>query len=178
MNKRLFVAVNIPGELKARLYAEAGKLLESVKEKKPVSEENIHLTLEFLGLKTEEEEERIIKALEKIRFKKFEAVVSGIGFFTGFNRTIVFYDIGEGKKKFKELNGMVDKAVGKKEKEEFRTHLTVARVGKVLSKSLREELEGKALAGGEFKVESFELMQSKLSSKGPAYSIVKSFKLS
>jgi len=74
---RLFVAIDLPEPVRARLAALAGGIPGA----RWVSADNIHLTLRFIGEVDEGKFEDIAEALESIEAPGFEVVLEGIGHF-------------------------------------------------------------------------------------------------
>ncbi len=74
---RLFVAIELP-ELQRKLLSE---ILRGISDARWVNTERIHLTLRFIGNKTEDELASISTALTQVEFAPFEARLSGVGTF-------------------------------------------------------------------------------------------------
>jgi len=174
---RLFLAINLPPELKKKLF-ELGRPLRSMGDVKPVEGENIHLTLKFLG---ESDPDKVIAALEKVKAKPFDATLKGVGVFPKPDYVrVVWAGCDKGAQEIVTLHKLVENALPQFEKDrDFHPHATLARVRFLKEKKEMADFLGKnkETVFGSFKAESFELMNSELSSGGPRYSVVKSFKL-
>lgn len=173
---RLFIGINISEEVKE----EAVKIQEKIKklgELTLVPKENLHITLKFLG--EIEDSEKIIKKLNNIKFKQFSLKATNIGFFPNNNYIKVVW-IGFVGNEILALQKQIDKTLEEdfKKEKNFVTHATIARV-KYLSpedKTEMNELKTISLRSSEFKVNSFKLMKSTLTSNGPAYETLRTFK--
>lgn len=174
---RCFIAVNLPEEIKEKI----GKLAEKldVDGIKPVETNNLHITLKFLGEIDDETIGKIENTLDKIKLDKFNISIEGIGVFPNENYVKVVW-IGCISKELEMLAETIDTNLKEKfqiESEHFVGHLTIARVKRKidLSKFLNENRNVKI---GTVEVNSFELMESKLTPNGPEYSAIKRFILS
>lgn len=173
---RLFIGINISEEVKE----EAVKIQEKIKklgELTLVPKENLHITLKFLG--EIEDSEKIIKKLNNIKFEQFSLKATNIGFFPNNNYIKVVW-IGFVGNEILALQKQIDKTLEEdfKKEKNFVTHATIARV-KYLSpedKTEMNELKTISLRSSEFKVNSFKLMKSTLTSNGPAYETLRTFK--
>jgi RNA 2',3'-cyclic 3'-phosphodiesterase len=128
---RLFVAVDIDDAIRERM----SRFLEGVRgfaeEARWVRPESLHVTLKFIGEKSEEEVENIKCALETIEAGAFEMSIRGYGFFPGARAPRVFWVGIEGGPKLTSLAATVDEKLAPldipKEEHAFTPHLTLAR---------------------------------------------------
>jgi 2'-5' RNA ligase len=170
---RTFVAIPLPKEIRENIYKESKEFdAEGVK---LVEEENLHLTLAFLGELKEQRVEEVKNEISKIKFKKFKLSLKGFGTFPGFLR-VIFVNVNANElellhkevvKALKNLNLIFD--------ERFSPHVTIARVNK-LSKdkveSIRKKIEEKKETDfGNFLVDKICVMSSKLTQNGPIYNV-------
>ena len=174
---RLFIALNIPEEIRKKLYEEAVLLKkEGMFEGKVTGKDNLHLTLKFLGDVEEEKVGEIKERLNGISLGKFDVMLGGLGVFDeNFVRIIWASLLG-----VEELQGEVDRVLlGMFPREErFMGHVTIARVKNVKEKrSLIDRLKVVRLDNFKFRVESFELMKSELSKSGPEYEVLEKIEL-
>jgi 2'-5' RNA ligase len=180
---RAFIAVPCPDELKKRIQgiqvdvSKFGKM-------KLVEQENIHMTLKFLG---EVDDNRIDELVSELDFisenEKFDITLRGVGAFpsAGYVR-VLWVGVDEGSEKLKMIQKRVDGKLsshGFERDSRFHPHFTVARVKSIdkdrISVFLREN---SGLELGRFPVRRIDLMKSKLNPNGPAYSIIHAFELS
>jgi len=180
---RLFVAVNIPEDIKEKISDMQSRLKKALCDVNWAVADKFHLTLKFLG---EVEEEVLPSASECIAksvsgFGKFRITFSGAGAFPCNEKPkVVWAGINEGKKELERLaanieNGL-EKLGYKKENRSYSAHLTLGRVRSfqnisALSKKIIT-LEG--FESGGFTVESADLMQSLLRPEGPEYKCLRS----
>lgn len=194
---RLFVAVDVPGELKERIERDVVNPLRS---KLPGARwtrpEGRHLTLSFLGDVDEGRLPAISSALGSVASgaRAFEVAFEGFGFFPGrppsrrrgAKRPRVFWiGVGQGSTELVDLQRNVATAmegVGfEGEKRKWSPHLTLARFPKPatapapLLAPLAESADLDIDVSGAFVVDRVVLFRSKLHPEGASYSVVKEF---
>ncbi len=172
--KRLFVAVEIPEQIRETIFLEISQKLPAGK-MSLVKKENLHLTLCFLGYLNEKEEKKVVDALMEIKMMAFE-----IGFFgfSHFDKRVLFIEVTKGKKELEEIS----KALSGKTpycKGEFHAHLTIARNKDLSGKEFESVLEGLSKTGFQagFLATEIKLFESRISSDGPKYFLVHEKKL-
>lgn len=175
MNKRIFIAVNLPSETKKEIYERISKKID--KEKcKVVEEKNLHITLRFLGYLSEASINELKEKMKELSKEKgFKARIAGVGEFNG---RIVWIGVEEGKEKMNELSEKLGEVIGVKD-ERFHPHVTLARVKKMSHgevKELKEKLN-ELNYSKEIEIKSVDLMESVLERKGPKYLLLQSFPL-
>lgn len=170
---RIFVAVPLPDELKERL----GRLGKEIEQDgiKPVNPGNMHITLKFLGDTDEKKLGDIEKSLREVSFSRFTCNAKNIGVFPSQEYIRVVWAGAESGNAMESLAEKVNDVLdGYGEKEQFSSHITIARVkrrvelGGFLEKHAKDDF-------GSFEVSRFELMQSELRKEGPVYSVLASF---
>lgn len=176
---RLFIAVDLPSEIK--------KYLSSLKNSFPkkgkvawVREENLHVTLKFLGEVEEARIAGIINGLSDIQFDKFSLTLSRLGFFPGESAPRVFWANFTDASKLKNIAHEMDMKLKEFKKDHpFQGHLTLARI-KYLSLEEKDQFLKEAgkmnLENKSFVVEEFGLYHSTLSQKGSKYGIISRFR--
>ena len=130
---RLFVALDIDDNLRSRI----ARFLDGVRGFAPDARwarpESLHVTLKFIGEKSEEEVEKIKRLLETIKAYTFEMSFRGYGFFPGARAPRVFWIGIEAGSQLSSLAATVDENMASldipKEEHAFNTHLTLARGG-------------------------------------------------
>jgi 2'-5' RNA ligase len=175
---RLFVAINLPPEVRRDVAQATEPLRAAAPELAWVQEPLLHLTLKFLGEQPPEVVDRLQNTLTAIGSRHRELVMelAGFGAFPNFRRARVVW-IGitpEGRLELvhHDLEVACEQLGFELEGRPFRPHLTLARVKRPLA-----EPEARALARAakavdfstEFVVQSIDLMRSQLSSNGPTY---------
>lgn len=169
---RCFISIDLPSEIKK----EVGKIQKKLPpfSGKITEEDNLHLTLKFLGEIDRRKVEEVKNRLKKIQFNSFNVEIDFIGVFDNrksqtYSRSLIVWlhlkNCDELQKKIDEcLQGIF-----KKEKR-FMSHLTIARVKSVKDKiSFVNELKRIKVPAVKFRVDSFELKKSVLGSSGLIY---------
>ncbi|MDQ7780313.1 MAG: RNA 2',3'-cyclic phosphodiesterase [Planctomycetota bacterium] len=186
--KRLFIAVEMDESVRKRIAEMTAPLKKANADVKWVQQDNLHITLKFLG---EVDEGRIGVIVDAARgalagFKPFVLTLGELGTFPPRGKPRVIWlairDVGG---VLAGMSGALEKALEKEgfpaEDREFTAHLTL---GRVRSPKGVERLEAamaglSAGAGGEFaqKVDKVFLVRSVLTSAGPVYSTEHAFQL-
>lgn len=171
---RLFVAVDIPPEIKREL-GHAQKNLPEEGGLKKVELPQMHITLKFLGEVNPRMLDRVDAVLREVEFSGFKVKVRGIGAFPNERYVKVVWagcESPELEALAHEING---KLSGMFAKEEFTPHLTIARVKRklVMDDYLKKYAEWKF---GDFHVREFHLVESVLERSGPKYSVLASYR--
>ena len=185
---RLFIAVNLPVEIKRSLGSFIQVLRRFPLDARWVTEANLHLTLQFLGNVSEERVPAIVQGLNRAAagVAPFKLVISGVGVFPSVERPRVLWVGVSGETIIlTDLHRRVQEEMGllgfEAERRRFSPHLTLARRSprgfrKLLQKA--EEYAERAKSFGETRVVSIELMQSELSPAGAKYYVLASMPLS
>lgn len=179
---RLFVALEIPTEVRENLAA----LIESLRAISPqarwVRPENLHVTLKFIGEVREAKLSAIRAALASVRSEQPVTLdFRGLGFFPSEKHPRVFWAGIEASPNLKTLAAEIDGAAEKlgipREQRPFSPHLTLARFEPPrMPEKLRAATQGNA--GREFgslRTTQFHLIESKLKRSGAEYTTVESF---
>jgi RNA 2',3'-cyclic 3'-phosphodiesterase len=194
---RLFVALDIDDDIRERI----SRFVEGIRTFAPdvrwARPESLHVTLKFIGERSEHEVEGIKRALDAVGGESLQLNFRGYGFFPGARAARVFWIGIEAGPQLGSLAAHVDGKLAAlnipKEEHAFAPHLTLAR-GKGGSGAPRkrssDSVDGKfsrlqqklaALPAPEFgtmAVRKFFLYQSQLSSGGSKYTKLAGFKLS
>lgn len=186
MGIRSFIAINLNNNIKKGLIKIEDSLRNIFKYSKInwVKEENLHITLRFLGEIEEEDIEKIENTLYPL-FSKYDSLnlnFHNFGIFPGIKHPRVLW-IGSDyepsfQKLYKEFNMVIEK-LGFPEDKPFLPHITLGRI-KYMHKrdlnGLKEFINTFSISYKE-KVEKIDLMRSVLTSKGPIYTVIRSFYL-
>ena len=128
---RLFVALDIDDVIRSRIARFLDGVHGFAADARWVRAESLHVTLKFIGEKSEDEVREITRALETIEASSFEMSCRGYGFFPGVRAPRVFWVGIEGGPKLTSLAGTVDETLARldvlKEEHAFSPHLTLAR---------------------------------------------------
>jgi 2'-5' RNA ligase len=173
---RLFVAVDLPAEIKAKIDVLGRQIEEPAL--KLVEPENLHVTLQFLGEVEEGNMNTVVAALRKVKMAAFEIEIAGVGAFPSATRINVVWLACKGL--LPELAAKVAAGLlplGFKPDKPFASHLTIARV-KYKPEKLPERLINlQNVTVGKMKVERFVLKKSTLTPEGPIYEDIATFEL-
>jgi len=176
---RLFVAMDVPDEIKGVISTALEGLKSGVEGVRWVKPENIHLTLKFIGDYEERKLDRLVDEVRKaaLRSPRFTALLGGCGAFSSPSKArVIWVDMREGGEGAAVVARKVDSRLGKigvkRESRPFRAHLTLGRLKRPKDCSdmldrLDDDLE--ELAEMPFDVHEIVLYRSLLSSEGPTY---------
>jgi len=174
---RLFVAIRPPEAIRDRLI----DAMEDSPELRWVGDEQLHLTLRFIGEVERPLADDIALALTRIRSDRFELRVTGVGIFERRSGGTLWAGI-EPKQPLAALAAKVERACVaaglEPEHRAFHPHITLARFNRASATAAQAFLERtRALASPPFAVTSFILYESHLSRHGPHYEEVAEFPL-
>ncbi len=176
---RLFVAVEIEDRSTlARIIGIRNRVSSLGADLKPVEDENIHLTLRFLGEVEEQLIPSIYRAVDELStFRQFTMMVRGLGAFpNNRNPRVVWVGISEGSETLRSMRSAIDRGLrGLKiyeDEHSFHPHITIARIrGRsnidILSRFIEENTD---LELGSSPVTKVVLKKSILTPRGPIYS--------
>jgi len=175
---RAFIAVEIDQPHKQKLSDLITHFKKSDADIKWVTENQMHLTLKFLGNIEQEKTQEISDILKGIAdsSNSFDIQFSGIGAFPNLKRPrIVWIGIEKGSELLKLLNSKIEYGLEKigfeKEKREYKTHLTLGRVKSLKNIKELTSLIDKTTLGfqDKIKIDKLTLFQSTLTPKGAVY---------
>jgi 2'-5' RNA ligase len=174
---RLFVAIRPPEVIRDLLI----DTMDYSPELRWVGDEQLHLTLRFIGEVERPLANDIADALWTIRFPAFELRIAGVGRFERRNGGAVWAGIAP-KKPVADLAAKIDRACVsaglEPEHRAFHPHVTLARWNRTGSDAaLRFERRESGLSSSTFAVNHFDLFESHLSRHGARYSIATTFSL-
>jgi RNA 2',3'-cyclic 3'-phosphodiesterase len=179
---RLFVALEIPANVRENLAASIDQLRGTEPRAKWVRTENLHVTLKFLGQTPEDKLGRLEAVLGEVRSAlAIELRFHGVGFFPNDKRPRVFWAGMTASANLAPLAGDIDRAAAKlgfpPDTREFTPHLTLARFDPPgLSPQLRAAAQEFATRDfGTLNTTSFHLIQSKTKPTGAEYTTLRSF---
>jgi 2'-5' RNA ligase len=179
---RLFIAIEVPGEIRNALAAFLKELQEIAPKAKWVRPENLHMTLKFLGETHGAKLSQLEGSLKTIRSPESVSLeVRGLGFFPNEKRPRVLWAGVESTANLRPLAGDIDRSVHQLgfplEQRPFTPHLTLARFNPPgLPPNLGKTVEQHASCGfGSFTAHQFHLIQSELKATGAEYTTLESF---
>jgi RNA 2',3'-cyclic 3'-phosphodiesterase len=179
---RLFVALEIPSEVRGNLAAMVEALRTISKEPRWVRPENLHVTLKFLGEVPETKLDAVRTALAQIRSEQpVKLDFRGLGFFPNEKHPRVFWAGIEASANLMKLPGDIEGAMEKlgipRERRPFSPHLTLARFERpAVPEKLHAAIAESAQRDfGTLQTNEFHLIQSKLKPSGAEYTTLASF---
>ena len=166
---RLFVAIRPPEEIRDLLIDAMGDSPEL----RWVQDDNLHLTLRFIGEVERPLADDIALALSRIRSERFELRITGVGLFEQRNGGALWAGV-QPREPVTALAAKVERAcVGaglEPERRAFHPHVTLARWNRREARAAQALLErNRALASEAFAVDRFILVESRLSRHGAHY---------
>lgn len=178
MEKRIFIAINLPDEIISGLKAneKRWKGLHI----KWTNASNMHITLQFLGNVNRKDFNSILLAVEKTisQLAPFYVTLDRIVLGPNSSEPTMFWATLLVDINLMKLKRLLDESLKSYgyflENREFKPHITLARAR---GNQLKGRKTNVLLRGMRFKVESIEVMQSQLHPGGSKYKIAKSFKL-
>jgi len=175
---RLFVAIPLPETVRRRL---AG-LCSGVRDVRWVAEENLHLTLRFIGEVEEPQAVDIAAALHGVRGGPFPLALTGVGHFESGRRVRVLWAGVEPSAALTMLQERVESALRRAgvppDSRRFTPHVSLARLKAAPPRRVGTWLEAHSLFRTEpFLVERFVLFESYLAHSGAIHSPLEIFAL-
>ena len=179
MQRRVFIAINIPELVKKRLAQKTGKWADLPVRWAP--ENNLHLTLAFLGYVEDEKILSICDAVNKAvkNFESFEISFSKITIGPSENQPRMIWVVGEKSNKLKLLVEEIEKSLKtfQREKKTFSPHITLGRITKEKWRKLSPKPEINELINFVIPVDKIEIMESLLKKGQRKYLLLESFSL-
>ncbi|MEN8222488.1 MAG: RNA 2',3'-cyclic phosphodiesterase [Acidobacteriota bacterium] len=179
---RLFIGIKLSEQVKEKLCEICRDLKDIAPKVKWVKEDNIHITLKFLG-ETEKKDQIIDILTKNISVPPFKLKYSGIGKFGIGDELRILWAGIHPSDELSELFSQMEKGMEQLdfpgEKRKFSPHITLGRnkYGKMLPE-FRQKIEDLSEYDfGEQEITSFQLIKSKLVLSGPIYSTLSDFPL-
>ncbi len=184
---RIFIALDIPGEIRARISEFMERARAHAPEAHWARPEGVHVTLKFVGEVSDAKVEEIKSALATIQAEPFHVSFAGAGFFPTPRSPRVFWIGVEGGGALAGLAAAIDSATHElgiaREDRAYSPHLTLARSGTgpgaaQLLRPLQHLLQAEgALHFGTMTAREFFLYRSELQKGGARYSKLERFGL-
>lgn len=167
---RLFIGLEIPAELRSRM----AMLARGVDAARWVAEENLHITLRFIGEVPEDRAEDLAAALDAVRASPFDVTLSGAGHFESGRRVRTLWLGIERNEAMKFLYEKVESALVRAglepEGRKFKPHVTLARLKDAPPSAVKGWLAANTMFKAvPFTVDRFVLFSSRLGRQGPTY---------
>jgi len=178
MKKRIFVAINLPAEMKRQIESLAERLRSVDSNIKCVNPESVHLTLAFLGA-VDEEEIAKITAISKLIAKNqngFILELRGVGFFPSPSTPQVIWIGGEDNFHLinlqKNLVNQLRMSGFIIERRRFAPHLTIARIKNKIKNLDKVSDLVRDINLGKMPVSSIDIVESVLKKEGPEHKTI------
>ena len=173
---RLFVAIRPPEPIRDCLI----DVMDDGADFRWQSDDQLHLTLRFIGEVERPLANELAVALEAVRAPAFELRLSGLGSFDRRSGGVLWAGV-EPAEPVRALAARIERvcqAAGlPPERRAFHPHITLARWKGPRSREARAFLDGRPLTSDPFPVQAFILYESRLSRHGAHYEEVKRFVL-
>lgn len=174
---RLFVAIRPPDTIRTQLLA----LMEGVDGARWQDEDQLHLTLRFIGEVEQRLAEDIVLALRRIQADPFQIALSGVGTFERKGRVNLLWAGVSPDAALAALSRKIDRALVTMglppESRAFKPHITLARFGKTTGNIGPFLAIHGGLSSPAFPIRSYHLYESTLGASGSHYTIAETFKL-
>lgn len=174
---RLFVAIRPPKPIRALLQGAMG----GVNGARWQSDEQLHLTLRFIGEVDRHLAQDILAALGAVHQPPFEIALSGVGVFERRGRPETLWAGIVPQEDLHALHKKVDQALTRvgvePDRRVFHPHITVARLNRSAGPANNFLSDAGGLASAPFLVDAFALYESELTPDGPIYSAIERYKL-
>lgn len=176
---RLFTAIALPDRVKQNLMLYSGGLGGARWQR----EDQLHLTLRFIGEVDERLADDIVYALAAIRSLAFDVTIAELGTFGEKKRPRILWAGVRSNPSLMHLRAKIDTALARvgvpPETRKYHPHVTLAKLDRgAATKQLGEYLaRNNTLSLMPFEVDRFHLFSSQLSQSGAIYRIEESFDL-
>jgi len=181
---RCFIAVDIPEDLREKIYKVLKEERERFPELKWVAMESLHITLKFLGSINPNKLEDIKNTLNEVakRHAPFKLKPDSLGTFPEKgNIRVLWLSLVDGKNienLAKDVEDSLTLLGFPKEKRPFTPHLTLARARRNEKRKIfLEDFQVKKISFPYFRVDHFTFYKSELRPEGPLYTKIFEFRL-
>lgn len=174
---RLFVAIRPPALVRARLLG----LMGGVAGARWQNEDQLHLTLRFIGEVDRHLARDVDAALSGVHHPRFSIALNGLGLFERRGEPVTLWAGIAPQEPVHALHKKVDQALVRvgfePDRRAYMPHVTIARLprGAGPVQSLIEQSGG--VAGAPFEVGEFCLYESQLGPEGPVYAVAERYSL-
>jgi 2'-5' RNA ligase len=178
---RLFIAIELPTDIKDRLLA----LKTDIPTARWLKAQQMHLTMRFIGEVSDKQTNEITSALQKIESAAFDMSLNGVGRFPAQKKRstrILWVGVDAGPQ-LENLHGKIEMALDEigfpPDKKRFNPHITLARLkaNKTPAQAVGFLADNADFNAGTFAVARFVLVKSTLSSQGAKYSNLAEYQL-
>ena len=168
---RLFVAIRPPLEIRTRLLS----LMSGIAGARWQNDDQLHLTLRFVGEVDPRQADDLADALGAIRFAPFQVALSGLGQFDRKGHVDTIWAAVQPRDALAALHRKVDRACVRAglppEERAYLPHITLARFGRAAGRTDAFMTLNAGLSSPPFLVDSFALFESQLTQAGAHYRV-------
>ena len=174
---RLFVAIRPPEPIRDRLL----DLADGVRGARWVEEEQLHLTLRFIGEVDRHRAEDAAAALGGVHHPAFALALSGLGSFDRRGGSSTLWAGVAPQEPLKSLHKKIDQALERvgipPDRRVYHPHITLARIKRDAAPLQPLIDSAGSLSSDAFDVSEFRLYESELTPDGPVYTVVARYSL-
>lgn len=174
---RLFVAIRPPEDIRDQLL----DLMEGVSGARWQDDDQLHLTLRFIGEVDRRTTEDIGAALGTVHQPAFDLALSGVGHFGSGGRPHALWAGVQPTEPLAHLHKKIDQALVRiglePERRAYRPHVTIARLGRQAAPIGAFLKQHASLTSASFPVEAIGLYESRLSQAGASYELLMGYPL-
>lgn len=174
---RLFVAIRPPAAVRAALLA----LMGGIPNARWQTDDQLHITLRFIGEVDRHRAEDIAAALLGVQFPSFDLSLKGAGRFGQSGRNESLWIGVSPHDQLTALHKKIDRACIRAgvpaEGRSYLPHITIARLGRTAGATEPFLETASSAASAPFNVDSFCLYESELGAGGPVYTIAERYRL-
>ncbi|MDG6257014.1 MAG: RNA 2',3'-cyclic phosphodiesterase [Methanomicrobiaceae archaeon] len=169
---RVFIAIDLPQDIRERIAETQTVLARSGAKLTFVAPQHMHITLKFIGEVDDERLDDIQTALRGVSAAPYEIAVRGVGA-NNLRRPRVIWSMIEDAGRTGELNGAIEDVLAplgiEREKRAYTAHITIARVRQFDPSLLGAMGQVAATDFGSFRADRCVLKKSTLTKQGPIY---------
>lgn len=173
---RLFVAIRPPADIRNGLLA----LMSGIMGARWQHDDQLHITLRFVGEVDRHRTNDLIDALGNIRFSPFEVALGGIGCFDRKGQVHTLWAGVQPRDALAQLHQKVDRACVhtglSPDNRSYFPHVTLARFGRTAGPMETFVALHAAFASAPFTVDAFALYESHLGQVGSTYHVIERYR--
>jgi 2'-5' RNA ligase len=174
---RLFAAIRPPADMRRSLLAAMGGVANA----RWQTDEQLHLTLRFIGEVDRHRAQDIAAALGSVHHARFELALDGVGQFDRKGRLDALWAGVTPHEPLKTLHNKIDQALARvglePESRAYLPHITLARFGRSAGPIGGLLTRSGGVSSPSYPISEFCLYESKLSHEGSIYTIVERYLL-
>lgn len=174
---RLFVAIRLPGPVRARLL----DLMGGVAGARWLADDHLHLTLRFIGEVDRHLARDVDSALSSVHHPGFSIALNGLGAFDRRGEPAILWAGVTPHEPLRTLHKKVDQALLRAgvepDRRAYMPHITLARLPRGAGPVGAFVERSGGIGGPAFPVGEFRLYESRLTPDGPLYSLVERYSL-